>query len=64
MKRAIGLLATTARAARKKRGFSLQLAAIAAGHIHVPGRHSRESVSCFGVVRSAMENKLAQEHMR
>jgi hypothetical protein len=33
MKRAIGLPATTARAARKKRGFSLQLAAYAAGHI-------------------------------
>jgi hypothetical protein len=37
MKRAIGLHATTARAARKMRGFSLQLAANAAGHIHVPG---------------------------
>jgi hypothetical protein len=33
MKRAIGLPATTARAPRKKRGFSLELAANAAGYI-------------------------------
>jgi len=56
MKRAIGLPATTARAAGKKRGFSPQLAANAAGHIHVPGRRSSAAVSCFGVVRSAMDN--------
>jgi hypothetical protein len=89
MKRAIGLHATTARARRKKRGFSSELAANAAGHIalrcpaprkpgvyiHVhplggvklcftestaepmcPGRRSSAAVSCFGVVRSAMEN--------
>jgi hypothetical protein len=32
----IGLPATTTREAGKKRGFSLLLAANAAGHIHVP----------------------------
>jgi hypothetical protein len=40
MKRAIGLPATPpvmqGKDARKKRGFSLHLAANAAGHIHVP----------------------------
>jgi hypothetical protein len=56
MKRAIGLPATTARAPRKKRGFSSELAANAAGYIHVPGRRSKGLVSCFGVMRSAMEN--------
>jgi hypothetical protein len=49
MKRAIGLPATTAREQSKKRGFCPVLAANAARHIHVP-------VSCFRVVRSAMEN--------
>jgi hypothetical protein len=47
MKRVIGLPATTTREAGKKRGFSLLLAANAAGHIHVPGRHSSAAVSCF-----------------
>jgi hypothetical protein len=56
MKRVIGLPATTTRARRKKRGFSSEFAASAAGHIHVPGRHSSAAVSCFGVRGTRMEN--------
>jgi uncharacterized protein YbaA (DUF1428 family) len=62
MKRAIGLPATTARAPSKKRGFYSELAANAAGHIHVPGRHSSELVSCFVGSRPA-DGKLASFHV-
>jgi hypothetical protein len=41
MKRRIGLHATTFVAPSKKRGFYSALAAHAAGHIHVPGLHSK-----------------------
>ncbi len=40
----------------KRRGFSRIARRVRGGHIHVPGWHSIEYVSCFGVGGTPMDN--------
>jgi hypothetical protein len=68
MKRVIGRPATTARAAGKKRGFSLQLAAVAAGHIALRSPAPRKPrvhihVHPLGGVKQCFTQKHRRAHV-